>query len=213
MGAFAASLLDGVAVTIWVTGSASVLAIGLATLFGLMRRSGRGLPRLLARLYVELFRGLPLVVQLFWLFYVLPMFGVTLPAALVGILALGLCFGAYGAEIVRSAREAVPEGQVDAARSLGMGRVHTFFLVVLAQLLRIALPQFGNLLVDLLKSSALVSFITLHDVTFNAQNIILETRATGIVFVIVLAIYYGIASLILFAIRSLERRLAWPSGK
>lgn len=207
------SLFDGLIVTIWVTAGASALTITLAMLAGIARRSERRAVRRAAATYVELFRGVPVIVQLFWLYYVLPMFGVTLPASAVAIIALGLCFGAYGAEIVRSARDSVAHGQVDAACALGMKRAPTFWLVIFPQALPVALPQLGNLLVDLLKSSALVSLVTLHDLTFNAQNIILETQAAGSIFLVILIFYYALASIILFGIRIFERSLNRTKGR
>lgn len=206
-------IASGLLVTIGVTAGAAAIAILLAVLAGAARRAQQRELRLVAGLYIELFRGLPAIVQLFWLYYVLPLLGINLPAFAVALVGLGLCFGAYGADVVRGALDGIPAGQFDAAKALGLHDWQVLRLVVFTQALRVILPQFGNLLVDLLKSSALVSLVTLHDLTFSAQNVMLETRQTTIVFAIVIVSYYALARGLSAGVRRAERRLDWPVAR
>lgn len=198
-------LASGLVVTVIVTAGAALVAALAATGAGLARGSRSLVLRLTASLYIEIFRGTAALVQLYWLYYALPLIGIVLPAYAVGIGGLGLCLGAYGAEVVRSAIAAVPSGQSDAASSLGLRSVQTSWLVVLPQAFRIMLPQVATLAIELLKASALVSLLTLHDLTFEAQLINQETLRTAGVFTVIIVTYYLLALAITRAFRSAER--------
>lgn len=125
---------------------------------------------------------------------------------LVGIGGLGLCMGAYGSEIVRAAVLAVPASQLDAARALGMLPQRAFRLVILPQALAAAIPSIGNLGIELIKLTSLVSLITLKDLTFEAQTVHTLTLQTGPVFGIVLIAYYLLSRLVTLTTAMLERR-------
>lgn len=118
---------------------------------------------------MEVFRGTSALVQLFWFYFVLPMFGMKLPALLVGIVVLGANAGAYGAEVVRGAILAVPAGQREAAVALNLTRARTIWRIILPQAVPAMLPPTGNLLIELLKNTALVSLITITDLTFRGS--------------------------------------------
>lgn len=162
-------LLEGLAVTLEIMAGAVVLAVPLALVAGVGRLSTVRPVRWLASIYVEVFRGTSALVQLFWFYFVLPLFGVQLPAMLVGIVVLALNAGAYGAEVVRGAIRAVPPGQREAGVALNLTRGQIMRRIVVPQAIPAMLPPAGNLLIELLKNTALVSLITITDLTFRGQ--------------------------------------------
>jgi len=125
-----------------------------------------------------------------------------------GILALGLNVGSYGGEVVRGAVRAVPQGQHQAAVALGFTPAQRMRRVILPQAAPAMIPPAGNLLVELLKNTALVSMITLADLTFQAQKVRASTMESGEVFGLILVIYFVLAQVIAFGMRRAERRLA-----
>jgi polar amino acid transport system permease protein len=163
--------------------------------------------RLLAGAYIEFFRGTSVLVQMFWIFFALPAFGVSMSALTAGVLALGLNVGAYGAEVVRGAVKAVPAGQVEAAIALNMRPMLRMRRVILPQAIVAMLPPMGNLMIELLKGTALVSLITLSDLTFQAQVLRSRTGDTLTIFVLVLIFYFLMAGVITVLVRLLERRV------
>jgi polar amino acid transport system permease protein len=205
---FLPGLLEGALVTIEITIAGCALAVVMAVLAGLARMYGPRPIRWLAVAYIEFFRGTSALVQLFWLFFVLPHFGITLPPLAVGIAALGLNVGAYGAEVVRGAVRAVPRGQWEATTALNMSRVEALRRVILPQALVAMIPPWGNLFIELLKATALVSLITISDLAFKAQQMNQTTFRTVEIFSIVLVFYLAMASLITIGMRALEQRAA-----
>lgn len=206
-------LLGGFVVTLKLTLAAAVVAAVCALIAGLARLAPMWALRWLATIYVEVFRGTSALVQLFWFYFVLPLLGVDLSAMTAGILVLGLNAGAYGAEVVRGAVLAVPKGQREAALALNLTPVQTMRRVVLPQAVPAMLPPAGNLLIELLKNTALVSLITITDLTFSAQILRAETLRTTEIFSVVLMMYFGAALLITFSVRWLERHLARSQGR
>ena len=201
-------LLRGLWVTVQITLGGAILAVAMALPAALAKLYGPTPLRWLAVAYIELFRGTSALVQLFWLFFVLPHFGLTLEAYTVGILALGLNIGAYGAEVIRGAILAVPRGQWEAARALNLSRPVTLWRIILPQAFPAMIPPWGNLFIELLKATALVSLITLGDLSFKAQQLNQSTLRTVEVFSLTLLLYLGLALLITAAMRRLERRSA-----
>lgn len=204
-----------------VGGATVALAVGLVAGIGRSLRTltWLGEPSPLARVgraawygvstaYVELFRGTSALVQLFWFYFALPRLGVSLTALGAGVLVLGLNTGSYGAEVVRGAVQAVPEGQRQAARALGLSEAQILRRIVLPQAALRMVPPAGNLLIELLKNTALASTITLTELTFRAQALRSETLRTVEIFSVTLVIYFVIAQVISFAMSLLERRLA-----
>jgi polar amino acid transport system permease protein len=205
---FIPGLLEGALVTIEITLAGAVVAVVCATVAGLAKMYGPRPVRWLAVAYIELFRGTSALVQLFWMFFVLPLFGVTLTPMTVAITALGLNVGAYGAEVVRGAVAAVPRGQWEATIALNMTRGEALRRIILPQAFVAMIPPWGNLFIELLKSTALVSLITISDLAFRAQQMNQTTFRTLEIFSIVLVIYLAIAAVITVGMRTLEQKAA-----
>lgn len=205
---FLPGLLRGSVITIQIT----VLGCALAVVMGLIAAMGKmygPLPiRWLAISYIELFRGTSALVQLFWIFYVLPHFGFTISAFAAGVVALGLNVGAYGAEVVRGAVQSVPRGQWEACTALNMGWLTRMRRIILPQAFVTMIPPWGNLFIELLKATALVSFISLTDLTFRAKQINQTVIRPMEIYTIALVMYFGISLFITFFMRWLERRAA-----
>ena len=201
-------LMAGLLVTLELAVAGALLAIVVSVLAGLGRISHRAPVRWMARSYIELFRGTSALVQLFWVFFALPMFGVDLGPRMAGIVVLGLNTGAYGAEVVRGAINAIPVGQYEASTALNLTARQRTWRVILPQAFVAMLPPFGNLLIELLKNTALVSLITISDLTFVGQQLRAETLRTVEIFGLILAIYFVVALCLTMLIRRLERRLS-----
>jgi polar amino acid transport system permease protein len=203
-------LLEGTVVTIKITVLASLLAAILALTAALAKLSPWRPLRWVANIYIEVFRGTSLLVQLFWLFFVLPLppFNVTMTPYTVAVLGLGLNIGAYGAEVMRGAISSVPRGQIEAAIALNIPPLKRFFSIVLPQALVNAIPPFTNLLIELLKGTSLVSLITLADLTFRANQLVQATFRSTEIFLMALVIYFLLAQTIGLSMRALERNLS-----
>lgn len=192
-------LLDG----IWLTMRLAAVSSLLAVLFGLAAAaagfSRLASLRLLARAYIDLARGTPLLAQLYLLYFMASSFlGIDRFAACA--LALAFFEGAFAAEIVRAGVESVPRGQWDSARALGLSRTRLFALVVLPQSLPLLLPALANLLVALLKHSSIVTIVALDDLTNVARNIVAETFLVYEIWFPVAAAYIALATALSFLI-------------
>jgi polar amino acid transport system permease protein len=198
------ALVEGLRVTLQLTVGGAALALLLSLAAGLGRRSRHRWLRWPANVYVEIFRGTSALVQLFWFYFALPFFGISLPALITGVVVLGLNSGAYGAEVVRSAIANVPRGQWEAARALNLTDPEAMRRVILPQALPMMLPPAGNLLIELLKNTALVSLITLSELTFTAQVQRAATLETVPLFTLTLLIYFVVAQVLLAGMRRLE---------
>jgi polar amino acid transport system permease protein len=209
---FIPGLLEGAWVTVQITVPACALAVGLAFMAGLAKLS-RWLPlRWFAITYIEIFRGTSALVQLFWIFFVLPFFGITLTPIAAGILALGLNVGAYGAEVVRGAIQAVPRGQYEAAIALNMGHAAMMRRIIIPQSVVAMIPPWGNLFIELLKGTALVSLITVTDLTFKAYQLNQTAFRTMEIFGIAMVAYYFMSQVIRYGTNAAERRLSRDLG-
>ncbi|GBQ26020.1 ectoine/hydroxyectoine ABC transporter permease subunit EhuC [Gluconacetobacter azotocaptans] len=208
----AVSMGRGLAITAWLTMGGCALALACAFLFGLGRVSERRAVRAISIGYIELFRGTSVFVQIFWLYYALPAFGILLSPMVSGIVALGLNVGAYGAEIVRSAVGAVGRDQAEASTALNLTRWQSLRYIILPQAVPRMIPVFGNNAVELLKATAIVSLISLSDITFQAQQFRIRTGQTIMPFIVTLLLYFMLYLLILHGVRRAERAYALPSG-
>ena len=206
-------LMEGLRITLRLTVAGAVLGIVCSVIAGLGRRSTFPPVRWLSSVYIEIFRGTSALIQLFWFYFALPFLGIKLGALSAGILVLGLNMGAYGAEVVRASIAAVPEGQREAATALSFSKAQTMWHIIMPQAVLPSLPPFGNLLIELLKNSALASLITLSELTFSAQVLRSDTLQTIPIFVTVLVMYFIVAQVIAFGVRSLERKLARSRGE
>jgi polar amino acid transport system permease protein len=202
---FLPGLLAGALVTIEITVMAAGVAVVCAVVAALAKMYGPAPVRWLAIVYIEIFRGTSALVQLFWLFFVLPFFGITLEPMTVGVIGLGLNVGAYGAECVRGAIQAVPRGQWEATTALNMTRAVALRRIILPQAFVAMIPPWGNLFIELMKATALVSLITISDLAFKAQQMNQTTLRTVEIFSLVLVIYLCIALVISQGMRWLER--------
>lgn len=203
---FLPALLNGAVVTVEVAVFSTIICYISAFFGGIGRDSGNLIIRWISAAYIELFRGASLLVILFWFFFVLPEFGVVLSPMVAGILGVGLSFGAYGAEIVRGSIAAVPKGQLEAAAALNMSPWNCTTRIVFPQAIIVMVPGFCNLTIELLKGTALVSAVTLVDITYaSVQQNQLHYRTIEI-FTITLLLYYCLSQFVRFGGALLEDR-------
>ncbi len=200
-------LLAAAQVTIPLT----IIAFVLSLVIGLFSTAARNLGRFnplnwLATVYVWFFRGTPLLVQLFLVFYGLPRVGITLDTWSAAIIALSLNTGAYVAETFRSAYASIPRGQFEAARTLNFTRAQTLRHVVIPQATRIALPPLGNDLIDLVKGTSLVSVISMVDLFQSGKQVAARTFEPLAMYLEVAAIYLVIFTLLSIGQQYLEKR-------
>ena len=212
---FSPKMLTGIGVTIWQLFCASALAIVIALIFGLMRLSSNKIILSVATIYIEFFRGTSLLIQLYWIYYVLPLLiNLNLDAFNAGFIALGLNFGAYGAEIVRGSIQAVPRAQWEAGRALNMSPYLQMRRIIIPQTFSHLLPPASNLLVELLKATALVSLISVTDLMFMSKVFNHTYWMSLQVFGTALIIYYILARFFLTPfLRWLEVLAARKMGK
>lgn len=207
-------LLTGTGYTIILILLSTILAVIIAFVMGVMRMSRNWIVNGLAFCYIELFRGTSLLVQLFWIFYVLPLFGLTLNPFPAGFIAIGMNLGAYGAEIVRGAILSVPKGQWEAGIAINMPYYQSLRRIIIPQAILLMLPAWGNLLIELLKGTALVALISVTDLMFEARQINAITYLSAQVFGTALIIYYILARFMLTPfMRWFERFMARKMGR
>jgi polar amino acid transport system permease protein len=202
-------MLRGARTTIMLTVLSGVLTLVMAFLAGLARSSKSRAIRFGATVYIEVFRGTSLLVQLFWIFFALPLIGVRFSRFTAGILALGLNMGAYGAEIVRGAIMAVPVAQREAATALNFSPVQRMVRIIFPQAAVRMLPPFGNLLIELLKATSLVSLISITELTFTSYTLRTAVGRTFEVFAILLILYFLLSRPIAWGVKWVERRRQW----
>ena len=207
-------MADGTVLTVVQFLLATVVAVSVAVLFGLMRLSRNPGLRGAATVYIEIFRGTSLLVQLFWIFFVLPIFGLHLDKFVAGFLAVGLNMGAYGAELVRGAIRAVPRGQWEAAAALNMTGRQRMRRIILPQAFIIMLPPWGNLVIEILKGTALVALISVADLMFEVRQINIATFLSVQAFGTALIVYYVLARFLVTPImRALEGFMSRRIGR
>ena len=200
-------ILAGVTLTTELTVLGCLLATMVAFVLGFARLSGSRWLGVSARIFMEFFRGTSVFVQLFWAYFVLPLFGVELSPFQAGVLVLGLNSGAYASEIVRTAMLALPRDQYEACIALNLNKLQRLRYVLVPQALRLMVPPFANSYVELLKATSIVSLISLSDMTFRAQTVRVQTGEAAIPFLTILIVYFMLALCISGLMRILERRL------
>ncbi|WP_298015552.1 ectoine/hydroxyectoine ABC transporter permease subunit EhuC [uncultured Castellaniella sp.] len=218
--AYLTPLMMGARVTIELTLYSTILGGLFSFLFGIGRLSRNRPWRWTSIALIEVFRGTSLLVQLFWLFFALPVLGqalgidLRLPPVVAGTLALSLNIGAYGAEVVRGAIQAVPRNQYEAAKALDFTPRQTLWRIALPQAVPEMLPSFSNLAVQNLKDTALVSLIGLGDMAFQAERIRNFTQDSVSVYTLLLLMYFGMALVLAGLMRTLETRVGrWRSRR
>ena len=205
---FLPNLGRGALTTLELTAGAGLVCVTISFVLGVARTSQRRVIAWSANVYVEFFRGTSVLVQMFWIFFALPLFGIFIEPLTAGILALGLNTGAYGAEIVRGAVQAVPRDQIEAAIALNYTRWQRLRHVVMPQALIIMLPPMGNLGIDCIKISATVSLITIADLAFEANMYRSSTGSNLLPFLSILIVYYVYSTAVARGVLGLERKLA-----
>ena len=202
-------LAAGIGLTVGLSVTAIVVSVVLGLALALAARSGSGALRRAARVYVEVFRAIPLLVLLLWVYYGLPVVsGLQFGAFAAGVISLALSDAAFEAEIFRAGIQSVPKGHREAAQALGLSPMQVFRLVVLPQALRVILPALGNQFVYVMKMSSLVSVIGLQELTRRANELnVTEYRPLEIYSLLVLE-YLVLILLTSWGVRRLERRLA-----
>jgi polar amino acid transport system permease protein len=206
-------LVAGIPVTLMITALAMAVALPVSVVLALGRSSRFGVLRWSAGFVIELVRGSSSLVQLFWAFYVLPFFGVTLPPLVVGVAVLGLNSGSYFSEVVRAGLNAVPRGQYEAALTLGFSAPYRFFRIMVPQALPIIIPPFGNAVITMLKFTALVSLVTIQDLTFRAGLVSTSTGQSGLIYSMVLVTYFILAMMLAGGTKLLEGYVNRRSGR
>ncbi|WP_198969940.1 amino acid ABC transporter permease [Xylophilus sp. ASV27] len=201
-------LLRGALVTVEIT----ACALALGCVLGLLVGIGRLNPKRrwiygACTAYVAAIRGTPLLVQLFILFFGLPHFGILLPAFVCGVLGLGVYSGAYVSEIVRGAIQSIDKGQTMAAQSLGMTPGVAMRQIVLPQAVVRMIPPLGNEFIALIKNSALVSLLTIHDVMHEGQKIISVSYRSLEVYLAIALVYFVLTGTMSLVLRHFEQRL------
>jgi len=205
---YAPLLGRGLLTTLLITMLGIALTLVVAFAAGLARLSRFWVLRAPAYVFIEVFRGTSMIVQLFWFFYALPFLGIEFTPIAAAVLVLGLNEGAYAAEVVRGAIVTRPTGQTEACIALGLSPAQRMRRVLLPQAIPAMLPPFGNVFVDLLKATSLVSLVTIVDLTFTAQSIRNETGETTAIFTVILVMYFILAMALSLLTRWLEGRFA-----
>lgn len=203
---------DGVLVTLLLTVGGALLALIVAVILGLSARAENIVIRGAARVVIEFFRGTSLVVQLFFLFFVLPQLGFSISPIACGIIGLGLNYGAYGAEVIRGSINSVATGQWEAATALSMSRAHRMRRIIFPQAWALMIPSLTNLLIQLLKGTAIVGFITLVDLTVALDRLRIQTD-TLFYGIVGLVLYFVIAYVLTLIMNALEVRAKHKLGR
>jgi His/Glu/Gln/Arg/opine family amino acid ABC transporter permease subunit len=199
-------LLAGLLITIELTFVVIVLSLGFALLVALGGMSRWLLPRWIIKAYIELMRGTPLLLQLIYIYYVLPEIGIRLDAFTAGVIGLTLNYSAYISEVYRGGILAVPKGQHDAAAALGMTRALAMRRIVLPQAIRIVIPTLGNYFISLFKDTALCSVVSIQEVVFTAQIVAARNFQYFTLYTVVGAMYFLVSFPAARLVGWLERR-------
>jgi polar amino acid transport system permease protein len=206
-GMFTSWFLPGIWITIQVLVYSAALAAVVSFVVGILRTSDIWFVRFLSGAYFEIFRGTSALVMMFWMVFALPiLLGLQFVPMFAGVLALGLTYGAYGSEIVRGALAAVAPAQREAGIALSFTKMQRLRRIEIPQAWPEMLPPFNNLLIELLKGTALVSTITVADMLF-AANLVKDVQLdSGPVYTLILVIYFVIAFLLTRGMRAVERQ-------
>ena len=199
-------LMSGVALTIIVTIGSLLLSTALGLIWALMRVSGIGILTGFSGGLINVIRGIPIIVLLFYLYFVMPEFGVTLSALQAAILGLGIAYSAYQAENFRAGIEAIDKGQIEAAQAIGMSWWQTMRRVVLPQAVKIVLPPYGNVMIMMLKDSSQASTITVAELALQGKLIASSTFKNTSVFTLVALMYLTMSIPLILLVRHFEKR-------
>jgi His/Glu/Gln/Arg/opine family amino acid ABC transporter permease subunit len=205
-------LMHGLVRTLEYTVVVIVLSLVLAMPIALARLSKRRLIRVAVGFYIEVFRTTPLLIQLIYIYFALPQIGIRLSIFTAGVLGMTLHYVAFISEVYRSGIQAIPRGQFDAARALGLKNRAVMLRVVLPQALRIVTPALGNFLISLIKDTSLLSAITVPELLFSGQIISGRTYDYFTIYTMVFAIYLVVGYAAVLLVRWVERSIGRRHG-
>lgn len=208
-GIVAGPLLEGLQITLTISVISLFFSFGIGLITALFRLSNSFVAKGLATIYLEISRNTPLLIQIFFIYFVLgPPLGLERMAA--AILALSIFEGAYTSEIFRSGIQSVARGQVEAAASLGLSTFSTYRFIIIPQAIRTVLPPLTSQAISLVKDSALVSTIAIYDLTMQGQALVAETYLTFEIWFTVAGIYLTITLFLSLVVSFMEKRLRLP---
>jgi polar amino acid transport system permease protein len=199
-------LAQGLRLTVIVTIGSLALSTVLGLVWALMRVSGIPVLAGIAKTFVNVIRGIPIIVQLFYIYFVLPDFGISLTAVQAAIIGLGVAYSAYHSENFRAGIEAIDRGQLEAAQSIGMGWTLTMRRVILPQAFKIVLPPYGNIMIMMLKDSSQASTITVAELALQGRLIASSTFQNTTVFTLVAALYLCMSLPLIWIVGRLEAK-------
>jgi polar amino acid transport system permease protein len=205
-------ILEGAGITVGIAGYALVFAVPFAFAFGTLQYLLAGKPRAVVTGIIEFWRNNAVIILLYVFYYLLPFAGIKLSAHTVGAFVLGCSAGAYGSQIVRGALQSIGRGQLEAGSALGLRRWHVLGLVEYPQAIRPMLPSFVNELIRLLQSTALVSLLTLADMTFRAKELSQITHQPTAIYTALLLSYFVVSYPLAILGRRLEKKVAAATG-
>ena len=198
-------ILIGFWLTIKIVLAAIVIGLPISLLLVFARRSRLKIISWIAVSYIEIFRNTPVIIQVFLIYYVLPFYGLRLPAEQVGILALAAFGSAYFAEVIRGGIDAMPSGQLESARAIGMTEYQAMRYIVLPQAVGVILPALSNQMLSLVKESAILSTITVQEMTMTAIRVQGETFRPFEAFIMIAGLYWALNETIAYGLRKLEQ--------
>ena len=199
-------LLQGVQLTVLITLASLVVSTLLGLVWAVLRVSGIAILAGFSAVMINILRGIPIIVQLFYICFVMPDFGLSLTAVQAAIIGLGIAYSAYQAENFRAGIEAVDRGQVEAALSIGMGWGMTMRRVILPQAIRIALPPYGNIMIMMLKDSSQASTITVAELALQGKLIASSTFKNTSVYTMVALMYLALSLPLILLVRRFEAK-------
>jgi polar amino acid transport system permease protein len=199
-------LLQGVQLTVLITLASLVVSTLLGLVWAVLRVSGIAILAGFSATMINILRGIPIIVQLFYIYFVMPDFGLSLTAVQAAIIGLGIAYSAYQAENFRAGIEAVDRGQVEAAMSIGMGWGMTMRRVILPQAIRIALPPYGNIMIMMLKDSSQASTITVAELALQGKLIASSTFKNTSVYTMVALMYLALSLPLILLVRHFEAK-------
>ena len=204
-------LLEGLIVTLQISGLAAILAFSIGSLLAFMRISSYQFLKDIATVYIAIIRGTPLLVQIFIFYFIIATI-FELERFLAGAISLGLFFGAYIAEVLRGAIQSIDKGQYEAAKSLGMNYTQTMIYIIMPQALKRALPTLVGEMIALVKDSSLVSVISITDLTKVGREIVANTFSPFETWLIIAAVYFCITFLLSALGHKIEMKMKKQGG-
>ncbi|MBD5551967.1 MAG: amino acid ABC transporter permease [Lachnospiraceae bacterium] len=213
VSSFTQILIPGIKVTIPLTLASFAFSFLLGLFLAIVQVANISILKQAARIYIWIFRGTPLIVQLFIIFFGLPRVGITLEAFPAAVIAFGMNLGAYNAEVFRSAIQAVPQGQTEAAQMIGLNYPQTLIRIILPQAFPIAFPSLFNNLISLLKDTSLASSITVIELFTTAQQIASRTYEPFALYCEAAVIYLIFSTGLTWLQSFLEKKLEWKTNE